>query len=1054
MTMYPQNPRVRSTASCRLRRSLLSYTCSISFLTMAVPSALMSQQEEEQVIELEAVEVYSAAQTASVAKRRDGDTIGSYIDSDALSDMPDDDLGEALSRLAGVNVIGGRGGSESSVTIRGAEGQYNSIRINGAAQANARISSRSFDLNKIPAEMVSSIEVLKSITAEHPSDSIGGSVNVETGNGFSVGRKMTRFKLESRLNDLADDWGYGANFIHSNIYDVFGGEDNFAALFNINWIDEDFTVWNTQNRFLSGANRLQGSIDPTNSRYNPESAAIANAAILDVNPDATTPLWDRFDPDERRLENEEFTFNASFDLKVGDETQLYFRPWYQNTRENRDFTGFRIDRLERSFGGNFFFLDDNGTPLGQWADTDGDGVAGSEDDTFIRATDSNGDLIVTSNFEANDDGRIDLFANNRKRDGERFTLDFGGETFFDDNKLEYRILYSKDTVDSFTREWRFRENHNDARLGDPLRTRVTIGSTPVPLFEIFEVTEKKGHVPANGGQNIFSEAHNRVPTNVAPVFNYEDVSEDVVVASVDYDHAVNDRFNLKSGVRLRSSERNNITNQLFFAPSAGSRRVLPPGEIAQVVGPMTLFDGRFADSAIPFLNIVPAFDYFYDDVEANPGNWEFLRTDLRDTANTADLEETITAGYLQGTYRWNHFTLVAGARYEQTDLDVTWRPSNFFSSADNLPGLTSQQKTNVNSLVQNKVQDLGFTGAPGSFNFGEIVDDIRETSSYGNFLPSAVLSYRPGDTGHVFRLAYTETLTRPDFRELIPFDLAAANKQLQEFGLLNLTNRDEEFDIGNPDLSEQTSQNIDVAWEYYFGNSRRNTFSVTYFEKSLDDFLQQETFVRDVELLLDPTDPSAGTELVRSDAIFWTNASSRDIQGIEVSGYFHAEDLLPSFGLLHGFSLVANYTHITGNQIDPVFDQNELDNGNFIIIDEVATGNLTNQAEDIVNLQLIFEKGRLSTRLSYNYISRLQRTPSTAAISNTTFDRAQERLNLSVQYRISRADSDHILRLFLEADNLTDTPQDERYIGSRPGLFTTSYQETGRRFVFGIRASL
>jgi hypothetical protein len=41
----------------------------------------------------------------------------------------------------------------------------------------------------------------------------------------------------------------------------------------------------------------------------------------------------------------------------------------------------------------------------------------------------------------------------------------------------------------------------------------------------------------------------------------------------------------------------------------------------------------------------------------------------------------------------------------------------------------------------------------------------------------------------------------------------------------------------------------------------------------------------------------------------------------------------------------------------------------------------------------------------------------------------------------------------VEADNLTDEPQDERFIGKTAGLYTTSYELTGRRIVVGIRGS-
>ncbi|MBC9889130.1 MAG: TonB-dependent receptor plug domain-containing protein, partial [Opitutae bacterium] len=142
----------------------------IGLMTCGGLTLLGQEEDDENVVTLETFEIYGDSAAASVAKQRNSDIIGSYLSSDALSELLDDDLGEALSRLAGINVIGGQGNSEAIVTIRGAAGQYNTIRINGAAPSNARVGdlggsnrqnfiSREFDLNQIPAEMVSGVEV-------------------------------------------------------------------------------------------------------------------------------------------------------------------------------------------------------------------------------------------------------------------------------------------------------------------------------------------------------------------------------------------------------------------------------------------------------------------------------------------------------------------------------------------------------------------------------------------------------------------------------------------------------------------------------------------------------------------------------------------------------------------------------------------------------------------------------------------------------------------------------------------------------------------------------
>ena len=1006
-------------------------------LSFNAPPLSAQESAEEDTITMEAFQIYGAAQAASVERQKQSNIIGSYLGSDALGDLPDDDLGEALSRLAGINVIGGQGNDEGSVTIRGADGQYNSIRINGASQANARLGSRNFDVTKIPSEMVSGVQVIKSITAEFPADSIGGSVNVETANAFDLGKNTTRYKVEYRHRDQGDHGGWGANLVQSSIGSILGGEDNFGMLFNINYTDEDLVGWSTQNRYLDDPGLVS------------DFPGFAEQTDLSTNPDAQTPIWDRFDPNEVRTTRDELTFNASIDFKLSEETTLYFRPWYQRENDDRDGFAFRVDRLERAFDGNWWFMDDEGNALGSWIEDDGDPVLGSAGDTFVQAVDGSGNVIVTPNFEANRDGRIDRIITGRNIEAETLTLDFGGETAIDGGLVEYRLLFSSDEGHDFNRQYRFQERFDDGRAGDRLRAS-WFGGTPLPDFTIFEVTERRGHVPSNGKENVFNDA-NRTFNDTSPRFNYSNVTEDVVLASVDLEKEINNNVTLKTGVRLRSATRDNVTTQLFFTPEEGARRVYPAGLFADPAdGGFTLWDGKYADTAGPFVRADPAYAHFFDTYRADPTAWEFARSDLRDAADTAELNEDVFAAYLQGTFRKGDWTLVTGMRFEKTQLDTTWKPSNFVVDGTNIPNLSADEQGILNNIVQAGVSDLGFVGADGTFSFGDIVDDINRKSSYDNFLPSAVLTYRAGESGHVFRVAYTNTLTRPDYRELVPFDLGEANRQLQAAGVLNLTNRDEEFDLGNPNLVEQTSVNFDVAWEYYFGPGQRNTISVTYFQKSLEDFLQEDTFRRDVELLIDPDNPSLGTEFVTSDTRFWSNASSRSIQGVEVSGYFNLKDLLPSMGFLEGLSFVPNYAHITGDQTDPIFDQTELENGNFVKIGENFTNSLTNQAKEIYNLQFIYERQRFNIRLSYNYISRLQRTPSTAAISAITFDRESESVDLSVQYRLFK---DRDTRLFFEADNLTDAPGDERYIGSAPGLYTTSYSTFGRRYVFGVRGS-
>lgn len=128
----------------------------------------VAQKYNEYTVTLDTYNIYDVA--ASAAKERDFDIIGAFLSSDALSELTDNDLGGALSRLSGINLVGVQGDSEVIVTIRCVIGQFNTTRINGAATSSIRVRDlrgsnsqnftfREFELNQIHWEMVSGVEV-------------------------------------------------------------------------------------------------------------------------------------------------------------------------------------------------------------------------------------------------------------------------------------------------------------------------------------------------------------------------------------------------------------------------------------------------------------------------------------------------------------------------------------------------------------------------------------------------------------------------------------------------------------------------------------------------------------------------------------------------------------------------------------------------------------------------------------------------------------------------------------------------------------------------------
>ncbi len=104
---------------------------------------------------------------------------------------------------------------------------------------------------------------------------------------------------------------------------------------------------------------------------------------------------------------------------------------------------------------------------------------------------------------------------------------------------------------------------------------------------------------------------------------------------------------------------------------------------------------------------------------------------------------------------------------------------------------------------------------------------------------------------HQFRFAYSETLSRPDFRELSP--AAFTNP---------VTGREV---VGNPDLKIATITNYDFRWEWYFGFSDYFSFGLFYKE-----------FENPIESIIEPGAEGRQT---------FTNAKSAENKGAEFEVY-------------------------------------------------------------------------------------------------------------------------------------------------------------------------
>jgi iron complex outermembrane receptor protein len=145
-----------------------------------------------------------ASLEASLARKRHADSVVEVVTADDIGKLPDKNVADAIQRVPGVNIAssaGGEGGfSENDrVSIRGTSPSLTQTLINGHAVASGDwfildqqgVVGRSVSYSLLPSEIVKSVTVAKSQTADLPEGGVSGSVNIETRKPLDFRKPLT-----------------------------------------------------------------------------------------------------------------------------------------------------------------------------------------------------------------------------------------------------------------------------------------------------------------------------------------------------------------------------------------------------------------------------------------------------------------------------------------------------------------------------------------------------------------------------------------------------------------------------------------------------------------------------------------------------------------------------------------------------------------------------------------------------------------------------------------------------------------------------------------------
>lgn len=168
-------------------------------------------------------------QAKALNQQKNSKNIGNIISSDQMGRFPDANVGDALKRVPGITMQNDQGEARN-IIIRGLAPSLNSVTLNGDRIPSAEGDNRNVQMDLIPSDMISTIEVNKTLTPDMDADAIGGSVNLvtrATPNGERISATLAGGYMPIREHaTYTAGLVYGNRFLDNKLGAVFSGSYN------------------------------------------------------------------------------------------------------------------------------------------------------------------------------------------------------------------------------------------------------------------------------------------------------------------------------------------------------------------------------------------------------------------------------------------------------------------------------------------------------------------------------------------------------------------------------------------------------------------------------------------------------------------------------------------------------------------------------------------------------------------------------------------------------------------------------------------------------------
>lgn len=497
------------------------------------------------VIQLEAMEVQGdvLGQARAVNQQRTADAMVNITSEELFGEMTDNNIGRALQRIPGISA-NSDGGTEIPryVNIRGFDGSLNSVQMNGARLPTSGTgqgtvygdTARAFALDDLPANAVTSIEIIKAPTPDMDGDSVGGIVNLVTKSAFDRGGRSIDFAAGADYIGLRDKIVPNFSLGYSDVL----MENRLGVRFDLSYFKGDEGFDNIDYDSLPLVPQLEFN------RY------------LNI-PTTGRPTFAHEDTEYNNyfIERDRYGFAAAFDYKVNDSVTLHFRPVY--TYEDRTEDDRRYHKIMDNQHGRTASAPPAGAAVGTvYTGTLGTAVVTAPGRGAYRTYSSVNPITGRTTLLPNGNGRgsVGYRQSLNQRDLDFYSLDFGGDHVMSWGDFKWTLFNSTATKNERLESVRF--DRNGLQWGydrpDSLRPdyRVLNGIDPLA-------------VPTRGAVDFFI---NPSSTNITRTNRKTEETVNMLKAdlTVPFFEATGIKGTFKTGAKVRFMDRESDRNQFYW----------------------------------------------------------------------------------------------------------------------------------------------------------------------------------------------------------------------------------------------------------------------------------------------------------------------------------------------------------------------------------------------------------------------------------------------------------------------------------------------------------